>query len=227
MTHSPYALVEIERAVSPERRKRYLAATGNDLACAVALYEHNVALSEAVFGLLHILEVAIRNGMHQALSAHYGTPRWFQSATVPLTLYGQDKVAAAVREAGGLSASPGKVVAELTFGFWSNLAARCYHWTLWQPCLHRAFPAARLSRPIVHARLESIRTLRNRIAHHEPVLTSRRALNAGSGVFLPLTDLLECAEWLGPELALWLQARYRYAEAADVLGQIAASRIAL
>jgi len=227
MTHSPNALGEIVRAISHERLKRYLAATGNDLARAVALYEHNVALSEAVFGLLHVLEVAIRNGMHQVLTAQYGTPRWFQSATVPLTQYGQDKVTAAVHDAGGPSASPGKVVAELTFGFWSNLAARGYHWTLWQPCLHRAFPAARLSRPIVHSRLESIRTLRNRIAHHEPVLTSKRTLYAGSGLYMPLTDLLECAEWLGPELALWLKARYRYTAAAVVLDQIAVSRILL
>ena len=227
MTHSPQALVEIERAISRERLKRYLAATNNNLAASVALYEQNVAVSEAVFGLLHGLEVAIRNGMHDALTVHYGTQRWFQSAAVPLTLYGQDKVAAAIRDAGGPSASPGKVVAEFTFGFWTNLAARSYHWTLWQPCLHRAFPAVRLARPEIHTRLESIRTLRNRIAHHEPVLTSQSMLYAGSGLYLPLTSLSECANWLGPGLATWLETSYRYAAATAVLDQVAASGIVL
>jgi hypothetical protein len=227
MTHSPHALIEIERAISRERLKRYLTATGNNLSSAVAVYEQNVAVSEAVFGLLHGLEVAIRNGMHEVLTVYCGTPRWFQSSAAALTAYGQDKVAAAIRDAGGQSASAGKVVAEFTFGFWSNLAARGYHWTLWQPCLHRAFPAVRLARPVVHARLELIRTLRNRIAHHERVLTSQRVLYAGSGLFIPLTSLHECAYWLGPELATWLATSYRYAAAAAVLDQVAASGIAL
>lgn len=227
MTQSSQALLDIERAVSRERLKRYMAATGTELSRAIALYEDNVALSEAVFGLLHIVEVAIRNSMHTALSIRCGTQRWYQSAAVPLTQYGQDKIAAAIRDAGGPSASAGKVVAELTFGFWSNLAARSYHWTLWQPCLHRAFPNARLSRPVIHARLESIRMLRNRIAHHEPVLTSRRALYVGSGQYLPLNDLLECAEWLDPELGLWLRSRFRYATASILLDQTADLKIAL
>jgi len=227
MAHSSHVLEQIERAISRVRLKRYLAATGNSLSLAVTAYEQNVAVSEAVFGLLHGLEVAIRNSMHEALSSHFGTPRWFQSPAVPLTAYGLDKVAAALRDAGGPSASPGKVVAELTFGFWSNLAARGYHWTLWQPCLYRAFPVARLARPIIHARLESIRTLRNRIAFHEPLLTSRRALYAGSGLQLPLNCLCECANWLGPELASWLETSYRHAAAAAILEEVALSGIAL
>jgi hypothetical protein len=227
MIHSPQALIEIEGAISRERLKRYLIAAGNDLSSAIALYEQNVAVSEAVFGLLHALEVAIRNSMHDELTAHYGTSRWFQSKTVPLTSYGVDKVAAAIRDAGGPTASPGKVIAEFTFGFWSNLAARGYHWTLWQPCLHRAFRTVRVARPVVHARLESIRTLRNRIAHHEPVLTSQRALYAGSGHFLPLTSLHECANWLGPELGTWLKTSFRYTTIAAILDQVAACRITL
>jgi hypothetical protein len=101
MTHSSHALVQIERAISRERLKRYLTATGNNLAAAVSLYEQNVAVSEAVFGLLHGLEVAIRNSMHEALAVQFGTPRWFQSPVTPLTQYGLDKVASAIRDAGG------------------------------------------------------------------------------------------------------------------------------
>jgi hypothetical protein len=62
--HPPDLLTEIERAISRERLKRYLAATAQNLEDAVSLYEQNVALSEMTFGLLHGLEVAIRNSMH-------------------------------------------------------------------------------------------------------------------------------------------------------------------
>jgi hypothetical protein len=163
--------------------------------------------------------------MHEELSIRYATPRWFDLA--PLSTYTRDKVTAAIRDAGGSAASPGKVVAELSFGFWINMAARGYHWSLWQPCLHRAFPVSHLARPLIHTRLEAIRTLRNRIAHHEPVVTARQTLYAGSGIWLPLNALTECAGWIGPELATWLATSYRYEMAASILNQLAASGIAL
>lgn len=44
-----------------------------------------------------------------------------------------------------------------------------YDMTLWRPCLYKAFPNARLRRAEAHAPLDYLRTLRNRIAHHEPI----------------------------------------------------------
>lgn len=148
MLHSAHLLTEVERAVSRERLKRYLAAPAQNLGHAVSLYEQNVALSEMTFGLLHGLEVAIRNSMHDQLSTHFAAPRGFTSA--PLSSYSLDKVHAAIRDAGGQTASPGKVVAELRFGFRTDLAAQRYHWSLWQPCLSAAFPGVRLARPVIH-----------------------------------------------------------------------------
>jgi len=58
--------------------------------------------------MLHSLEVAIRNSMHDQLSAHCATPRWYTVA--PLYAYSLDKIHAAVRDAGGPTASPGKVL---------------------------------------------------------------------------------------------------------------------
>jgi hypothetical protein len=75
LPHSPQLLTQIELAVSRERLNRYLAATSQDLSEAVSLYEQNIALSEMTFGLLHGLEVAVRNSMHDRLSAHFGTSR--------------------------------------------------------------------------------------------------------------------------------------------------------
>src|ERR1035438_8099779 len=43
--------------------------------------------------------------------------------------------------------------------------------------LHTAFPYAKRHRKFVHERLKIIQRLRNRIAHHEPVLTSRNTLD--------------------------------------------------
>ena len=52
-------LASIDRVISQERLSRYLAATNGDIGAALELYEHNIALSEALFGFLHGLEVAV------------------------------------------------------------------------------------------------------------------------------------------------------------------------
>lgn len=48
----------------------------------------------------------------------------------------------AIRAAGGPSAPRGKVVAELTFGFWRYLTTRTHDATLWVPYLRWAFRSA-------------------------------------------------------------------------------------
>jgi hypothetical protein len=225
MAHSPQLLKEIERAVSRERLKRYLAATSQDLDRAIFLYEQNVALSEMTFGLLHGLEVAVRNSMHDQLSVHFNTPYWFNSA--PLSNYSKDKITAAVRDAGGPHASPGKVVAELMFGFWTDLAAQRYHWALWQPCLSTAFPNVKVARPVIHRRLEDIRWLRNRIAHHEPILTSGGSLYAGHQKSVSLEQIAECGNWISPSIGIWLRTHFRFAEATAIVQTAAASGVVL
>ena len=221
MIHSAKLLKDIELAVSRERLKRYLGATAQSTRDAIILYEQNIALSEMAYGLLHGLEVAIRNSMHDQLSGRFRSVRWYDTA--PLTPYSRDKVNAAMRDAGGANASPGKVVAELTFGFWTDLAARQYHWNLWQPCLSAAFPNVRLARPIIHRRLEDIRYLRNRIAHHEPILTSVRSLYVGHGRNIPLASLTECGQWISPSIGDWLETHFRFAEAKAILDDVASA----
>ena len=221
MPHAPQLLTEIERFISRERLKRYLAATTQNLEDAVSLYEQNVAVSEMTFGLLHGLEVAIRNSMHDQLTAHYRTPRWYTVA--PLSAYSQDKIRAAIRDAGGPNASPGKVVAELMFGFWTDLAAQRYHWTLWQPCLGGAFPSVKLARPIIHRRLEDIRWLRNRVAHHEPILTAAGSLYAGHQRTISFEQLAECGDWIAPALGGWVRGYFRFTQATTIVNAVAIS----
>jgi hypothetical protein len=120
----PYSialLVSIERTVTKERLTRYLRATGQNTSTALALYEYNVQLSEVLYGLLHGLEVMVRNAAHIALTARYGTAAWYDVA--PLSHYWQDQVAKAKAKPGA-AGKPGKIIAELTFGFWVQLLSK-------------------------------------------------------------------------------------------------------
>lgn len=118
----------------------------------------------------------------------------------------------------GSGATPGKVVAELNFGFWPNLVSSRFD-KFWLPCLHRAFPFATVPRRVIHGRLDTIRLLRNRIAHHERVLTTGNKLYTGHAAapYLTLPGILECARWVSPDIAAWLETKFRYAQAKTLL----------
>jgi hypothetical protein len=220
--YSPSFLKSIERTITRERLKRYLRATGQDLPKALALYEQNVALSEALYGLLHWLEVAVRNAANDALSAGYTTPAWYDH--VPFPPFWQAEVSKAKLKT---AAASGKVVAELTFGFWVELTSRPNQNILWLGHgLRNAFPNATLPRDQIHARLKTIQRLRNRISHHERVLTSKNVLYAGFDFITP-AQLVQCVEWTCVDTALWMKAQHRYSETGRLLSEVRAMNISL
>lgn len=225
--YTPGFLASVERTISKERLTRYLAATKQDMDAALTLYEHNVEISEALFGFLHGLEVAVRNSIHYTLCADLGVSDWYRGGTplpwsktheqLSFTSVMRDMITTAKDKAGS-APTPGKVIAELTFGFWPSLIAKNFNASLWVPCLHKAFPhAGPIKRREIHRRLDTIRWLRNRIAHHEPIATSRNVVRTGSFAQpdIALAEILECVEWVSTDAAIWLktQSRYRQAEA--------------
>jgi len=168
---------------------------------------------------LHGLEVTVKNAAHHALSAGYGVPAWYDR--VSFTPYWAGVVKDARNKAGGSNAAPGKVIAELTFGFWVDLCSKRNNNNLW---VHRklsaAFPNAAMSRDQIHQRLKVVQALRNRISHHEPVLTSSKTLHAGRSSMLSVPELLEPVEWVCTDTARWIKTRFRYSQAARVLEDV-------
>lgn len=72
-----------------------------------------------------------------------------------------------------IAITEGKVVAELTLFFWKRLFGPEYEHSLWKPSLKRTFPNKNVSRANVAIHLETIYQTRNRLAHHEPVISHR------------------------------------------------------
>jgi hypothetical protein len=227
----------LDRTISRARLTRYLVATNGDVESALRLYEKNLALSEALFGLLHGLEVSVRNSLHCVLSTDIGATDWFRNgcplpwpsvSRLSLTIPMNGMIFEARKSADGATAPVGKVIAELPFGFWSSLIAGRFD-TLWRASLHKAFPHARVPRRIVHWRLETLRRLRNRIAHHEPVLTSRQQVYTGfiDQPAMTRAAILQCVEWISPPTAAWLSATTRYSQAAALLTEVKPSGVGL
>ncbi|MFF1673534.1 hypothetical protein ACFVWN_27705 [Nocardiopsis flavescens] len=153
-------------AYSSPRLAPYLRHSGGDAVRAVNLYHWNVMVSAAFYGPLHTFELALRNSLHSHLSTHFEQGDWWDRA--PLDSEGQRLVRQAKARC-HRSAGTDDIVTELSLGFWSSLVARRYDRDLWVPVLHRAFPGYRGPRRVLQDRLYSLRLLRNRIMHHEPI----------------------------------------------------------
>ena len=155
-------------AMSPARFATYRGATGSDVE-ALRLYTWNTAVAAAFYGPLQTLEVTLRNAVHDALSASRGV-RWFDDGAVlrPAELRVVGDVTQRLHDL-GRQPTPGRVVAELSYGFWVGLFANAYDSTIWRTELHKVFTPRVKDRRGLHDALDRLRTLRNRIAHHEPV----------------------------------------------------------
>ena len=187
----------VEAALSLERFARYVAWADGDRERAVSLYTLNTQVSEALYVPLQALEVALRNRIHTVMSAAHG-PGWFQPEAGHVTDRQAEQVRAAVAELteAGKPIEDGRVVAALTFSFWTSMFGREQD-DLWKRTLHKI--ATRdgrfLSRKDFTARLTQVRLLRNRIAHHEPILYWN----------LPKLhqSMLEMTRWLSPAMDDW------------------------
>jgi hypothetical protein len=114
----------------------------------------------------------------------------------------RQQIERAVREAGP-GAVPGKAIAELNFGFWRYLSTTAHHYPLWIPYLHNAFKRG-TARQAVDKPVGRLHRLRNRIAHHEPLLHRNKATGLLSVTTQRLidrrADLLTVAELISPDL---------------------------
>lgn len=199
--------------LTEERLGPYLVAASGDLEAALDLYEWNSRISAAMFEDLGYLEVMLRNACHQQLQRwsqdQFGDPAWYLQPTLtPASRVDVDKARRRATRA-GRDELPGRVVAEMMFGFWRFLHARAYEATLWTPCLRKAYSHLEPQRrQLVYTRLDHLNALRNRIAHHEPIHADRIA-GTGTDVRGLYNELLELLGWIDPHISEWVHSRSR------------------
>jgi hypothetical protein len=163
----------IRQAISAERLAPYEQVSRGDVAAALRLYSWNAEAAGAFLGLLHCLEVVMRNAIHREMSELFGRSDWWHAADVDLRPSGvrmvEDARQELIRHSKPLQ--PSKIVAELRFGFWVSLLGKGndYETRLWRPALHRAFPGYRGRRGPLYLDVNSMRLFRNRVAHHESI----------------------------------------------------------
>lgn len=162
------------KVFSDERMRKYFAAHAIDESLAIAHYQFNIEISESFYPCLSVFEVALRNAINRELIMKFGTEEWYNhfSTTAGLSkLTKEIAIAQSQISKRHELVTPSKVVAELTFGFWTRLFNTEFELILWKD-LRRAFPylpKAKRQRKQVSAPINNFRNFRNRIFHNEPI----------------------------------------------------------
>lgn len=198
---------DLEDALSLERFQRYVDWAGGNKTQAFHLYALNTQLSEALYTPLQMLEITLRNRFHSVLSDAFGE-QWFDEPGL-LRSHHQiiqlEKAKTDLAER-GKAMSAGAIVSILTFGFWTGLLSPVYE-NLWQRTLHKAARNEHgkgLTRKALSVPLTPIRVLRNRIAHHEPILSWNLPAHHES--------ILTVTGWLSPAACNWSRYHSRFAK---------------
>jgi hypothetical protein len=194
-------LVTLEKYLSPERLAAYIAYARGDRWVAIRLYERNTEISEALYGVIQALEITLRNAIHNILSEQLGGPDWYE--TFSLADPEREALEKARKNVLDRPAvlTPGRVIAEMTFAFWGRLFSEPYDKTLWVPHLRKIFPLKLQNhRRLIRGRLVELKTLRNRIAHHERLMCGRQRLEQD------YADIIETIGWINPIVRRWVES---------------------
>ena len=199
------AVADMEAALSLERFARYVSWAGGDREQALALYTLNTQLSEALYTPLQVLELTLRNRIHTTMAAAHGE-RWFEVDGLLQAPHQREQVEVALA---GLANDnkephPGRVVAALTFSFWTAMMSPAYEaqWRSTLSAIAIKSDGRRLSRKQLSRPLTPIRILRNRIAHHEPILHWNLVKHHSA--------MVEVTGWLSPAAAVWCASVDRF-----------------
>ncbi|MDE0335224.1 MAG: hypothetical protein OXI64_09720 [Defluviicoccus sp.] len=212
-SYSNHVIDALQASLSRERLGTYLDAAGGDRERAIRLHVWNTAVSAAFYGPLQGLEVALRNAIHRRLAERYGEA-WYDNPGAGLDRGALERIEGARTELARDRHidNPARIVAALSFGFWVSMlgpggrvsAGRKanYEMTLWRPALRAAFAhRATLTRKDAHRPLNALPTLRNRIAHHEPVFMRDLARDH--------ERIIEVTGWVSPDTRTWIEHHSR------------------
>jgi len=191
--------------MSPERLAPYLSEAKGSKPLAAELYAWNVEISGALWDLIVYLEVATRNAMARELqtlcvgmgSGRGPVPQWYNHRAW-FTTRQNTAIQDAKTRVRGKGLTSGRVIAQLTFGFWVSLVDPAHAPTLWIPGLHKAFPNSPGGHGPVRAKLGWVNDIRNDIAHHNR-LFGRKILDVEQ-------ELMRTAFWVDPKLADWMSS---------------------
>lgn len=185
------------RTLAPDRFDAYIRTGDSDELDAVARYAWNIDVSKSLHSKLHVLEITFRNQLNNSLARLYG-PTWFDNSRImhPNELSKASDARKELLKRRKLD-TPGRIVASLTFGYWTELYSKRYEPTA-RRTLRDVFPNYDSTMPLLRSNiaplLSQARLLRNRISHFEHIAFDVDLPNHHAQI----SDL---TRWMHPQMA--------------------------
>jgi len=166
---------------STERLSSFAYSKSDTIQDIVNNYKNNIQISQAIYPELCTLEVILRNSIDNVLRK-YISDTWIEDEINNNVLLDSSEYKTLVKAYNNtkdecLAASKnftiGKVVANLNFGFWTNLCVKKYNSKIWNKpkCFYGVFVNYTNKHSInyIAKKLYFIRRLRNRVFHYEKI----------------------------------------------------------
>ena len=209
MSSTKNQIIALKSALSAARINTYEIAagiTGNEDLSWLNLYLWNAQISGEFLTPLHICEVVIRNAVADAIEQQYGN-QWPWSKTFQTSLpsssflkvYNPQKNLCDVSKK---QVTVGKVIPKLNFMFWQKMFTKRHDVRLWNKYLLNVMPGCDKAQSIKNLRqsnfqdIDTVRELRNRIAHHEPIFKRDLANDYNTIIRLITYRSQETADWI-------------------------------
>ena len=201
---------QLETYFSVDRLSRYFTKYPGSEAKAIYLYEANIAISEALYTPLSVLEVPLKNKMNTELARKYSRQDWYADwYKHPVMRNAWSEINNAIRHLheDEKPIVPDKVIAGLMFGFWTSLFNDRFDRERWSS-LRFVFP--QMPKVVRQRRNKSVplndirRTLRNRIYHNEPIIFNTAKLNQH------YQNIIQLLDWMGDDLLIYNNSKDRF-----------------
>lgn len=211
-----YEFLRFKKAISIKRLNAYKKHTSDDDLDLLSTYLWNIALSEALYPVLHNFEVALRNSFHHTIARSFGEDWLYKEDSKLLNIKEKETVKCAIEnlKKKGQNISSDNLISELSLGFWVNLSFAEYEGKdKLYPKLFKDkeflphLPTTKRTRKTLSSQLNSIRKLRNRIFHHKPIWNERN-LNLKQ----EYNNTLEVIQWISPILYEMTKTTSRFPE---------------
>lgn len=202
---------EFEKIISEKRLRRYLQACKGDTRKAMTLYRYNIYLSEDMFAIICHFEVALRNAIDNHLTPILGND-WIRNSvmqdgvfTLPVLHSTRDIIYHAYKKLlKNDSYSHTKLLAEMDFGVWKYMFSPIQYRQTGQsllqifPYKERSSVTIQYNHSFIFNELDRINTLRNRIAHHEPIcFSSNNSTIYTEYILNEYNNIMRLFKWMG------------------------------
>jgi len=165
----------------------------------LARYLWNIVLCESLYPSIHLAEIALRNSIHNQLVEFAQRLDWYESLKY-LPEWQLEQISSAKIQIikNGKAITPGRMVAELRFGFWTGFFNKVHAKSgLGHRLAASVFPhAPRFEKDMrkIDYRWTRIRELRNKVFHHERIIH-------WNDLDIQYNALMESIRWISPELS--------------------------